>query len=62
MYIRWWASREPKSFWIIRELKQNRLGPKEEGMPQFDIMKVTLDGYEDFVCDVDGTIINYDEE
>ena len=47
-----------RAFKSFMNYKQNRLGPKGEGMPQVDILKVTADDYEDFVCDFDGTIIN----
>jgi hypothetical protein len=36
--------------------RQNRLGPKGEGMPQVDTLKVTAGDYEDFVCDFDGQL------
>ena len=47
-----------RAFKSFMNYKQNRLGPKGEGMPQVDILKVTADDYEDLVCDFDGTIIN----
>jgi hypothetical protein len=41
--------------------KQNLLGPIEDkSKPRFNIMEVTADRYEDFVCNFDGTIIKYD--
>ena len=50
-----------RAFGSFMNYKQNLLGPIEDkSKPRFNIMEVTADRYEDFVCNFDGTIIKYD--
>ena len=50
-----------RAFGSFMNYKQNMLGPiEDESKPRFNIMEVTADRYEDFVCNFDGTLIKYD--
>ena len=40
--------------------KQNKLGPSD--ILQFNILQLTAEGYENFVCNWDGRVVSYDDD